>query len=272
MSDEYILQMKNIHKSFGGLKALHGVDLELRHREVLGLVGDNAAGKSTLMKILTGAYHADEGRIIFDGSEVAMLNPPTSKKLGIEMVYQNFELCPNLDVPANLFLGREVTSKSFLRFLRKKEMERIAVRELQKLRIEIQNPRQKVNKLSGGQQQAVAIGKAVSFNPKVVIMDEPTANLAQKEIDKVLELTMRLKDHGIAVIFISHRLDDVLRVTDRIFVLRGGARVAVVDTEETNKDEILKLMFIGREEENRPGDYSDVLRRMEGHPDAGQPG
>jgi ABC-type sugar transport system ATPase subunit len=239
-----ILEMRNIHKSFGGLRALIDVDLDLRFGEIIGLVGDNAAGKSTLMKVLTGAYHADEGRIFYDGDEVHITNPRISKQLGIEMVYQDLELCPNLDVPANLFLGREIITPTFFRFLKKRKMEDNALRILRRLKIDVKNPRLKIDKLSGGQQQAVAIGRAVSFNPKIVIMDEPTANLALMEIDKVLELTLMLKKTGISIIFISHRLDDVFTVVDRIFVLKHGRMVAVKEKEKTHKEEIVKLMFM----------------------------
>jgi simple sugar transport system ATP-binding protein len=242
MDNKYILEMKNIDKSFGGIHALIDVNLELMHGEILGMVGDNAAGKSTLMKILTGAYRADRGRIFFEEREVIITNPHVSKLLGIEMVYQDFELCPNLDVPANLFLGREITG-NFIRPLKNREMEGRAVDILRRLKIDIKNPKLKANRLSGGQQQAVAIGKAVSFNPKVVIMDEPTASLAVMEIEKVLELTLRLKEHGISVIFISHRLDDVFNVSDRIFILKHGHKVAVKEKTQTNKDEIVRLMF-----------------------------
>jgi len=242
--NNYILEMKNIYKSFGGIKALIDVNLELRRGECLGLVGDNAAGKSTLMKILSGAYQADRGRIFFGGREVFIASPHISKQLGIEMVYQNFALCPNLDVPSNLFLGREIITRSFFRFLKKKDMEKEAVHVLHRLKIDIENPRMNVSRLSGGQQQAVAIGKAVSFRPKLVIMDEPTANLALVEIDKVLELTVRLKHQGISIIFISHRLDDVFNVSDRIFVLKHGQKVDVKETAKTNKDEIIRLMFM----------------------------
>jgi ABC-type sugar transport system ATPase subunit len=244
MGKNYILEMRNIHKSFRGIRALVNVDFDLRRGEVLGLVGDNAAGKSTLMKILSGAYQADKGSISFDGRKVFISNPRVSKQLGIEMVYQNFALCPNLDVPSNLFLGREIITPSFFRFLKKRKMEKEAIKALHRLKIDIKNPRENVERLSGGQQQAVAIGKAVSFNPKLVIMDEPTANLAVVEIGKVLDLTIRLKEHGISVIFISHRLDDVFTVADRIFVLKHGHKVDVKETKKTNKDEIVKLMFM----------------------------
>jgi simple sugar transport system ATP-binding protein len=240
-----LLEMRNIHKSFGGLKALDDVTLEVRHGEVLGLVGDNAAGKSTLMKILTGFYHADSGKTVLDGKEVHIDSPHTSKRLGIEMVYQNLELCQNMNVFENLFLGRELLREPVFRFLKRRAMERQSVEILHKLKIDIQDPRKRVDKLSGGQQQAVAISKAVSFDPKMLILDEPTANLALREIDKVLDIVRQLKANGISAIFISHRLDDVFCVCDRIFVLRGGRRVAVKKTSETNHDEIVRSMFIG---------------------------
>lgn len=242
MGNDHVLEMKGIHKSFGGLHALEDVNLELKYHEILGLVGDNAAGKSTLMKILTGAYHAVRGKIVFEGREVSITSPLVSKRLGIEMVYQDFELCPNLDIPSNMFLGREMGG-TFLSPLRNREMEKKAVEILHRLKIDIQNPRLEVSRLSGGQQQAVAIGKAVSFDPKVVIMDEPTASLAVKEIDKVHELIQRLKRHGISIIIISHRLDDIFAVSDRIFILKHGHRVDVRETAKTNKDEVVRLMF-----------------------------
>lgn len=244
MEKANVLEMKKIHKAFGGLKALVDVNIELRHGEIIGLVGDNAAGKSTLMKILSGAYHADEGSIFFNGREVTITNPRIAKQMGIEMIYQDLELCPNLDVPANLFLGREVITKPFIRFLKKRIMEDETVSILRKLKIDVKNPGLRIDKLSGGQQQAVAIGRAVSFNPKIVIMDEPTANLAVVEIDKVLDLTLRLKEHGISIIIISHRLDDVFRVSDRIYVLKHGCIAAVKEKVKTNKEEIIKLMFM----------------------------
>ncbi len=244
-SQECILSMKNIHKSFGGLKALDDVNLELQSGEVLGLVGDNAAGKSTLMKILTGFYHADSGKIYRDGREVHIESPRVSKRLGIEMVYQNLELCQNMNVFENLFLGREILREPVFRFLQRRTMENKSIEILRKLKIDIKEPRKQVDRLSGGQQQAVAISKAVSFNPKMLILDEPTANLALKEIGKVLDIVLQLKEHGIPAIFISHRLDDVFRVCDRIFVLRGGCGVTVVKTSETSHDEVVRYMFIG---------------------------
>jgi ABC-type sugar transport system ATPase subunit len=244
MKNNYVLEVKNVYKAFGGLKALTDVSFNLRRGEIVGLVGDNAAGKSTLMKILTGLYHADQGKIFFDGREVFITKPRISKQLGIEMVYQNLELCPNLDVPANLFLGREIKMWSFLNVLRSRIMEKQSVDILHKLKIDIHNPRTRIDALSGGQQQAVSIGKAVSFDPKIILMDEPTANLAHEEVDKVLQLTILLKNHGISIIFISHRLDDVFTVSDRIYVLKHGYMVTVQEKLKTNKDEILKFMFM----------------------------
>ncbi|TFG59769.1 MAG: sugar ABC transporter ATP-binding protein [Spirochaetales bacterium] len=245
-ADEYscILEMKDIHKSFGGIKALNGVNLTLHCGEVLGLVGDNAAGKSTLMKILTGFYHADSGTIILDGQEVNIDSPKVSKKLGIEMVYQNLELCQNMNVAENLFLGREILRDPVFRFLKGRQMEMKSVEILKKLKIDINEPRKRVDRLSGGQQQAVAISKAVSFDPKMLILDEPTANLALKEIGKVLDIVEQLKEHGIPAIFISHRLDDVFNVCDRIFVLRRGRGVAFKKTSETDRDGIVRYMFL----------------------------
>jgi simple sugar transport system ATP-binding protein len=239
------MEMRGIHKSFGGLKALDDVDLNLRCGEVLGLVGDNAAGKSTLMKILTGFYRADQGSILLDDREVHIDSPKVSKRLGIEMVYQNLELCQNMNVTENLFLGREILRDPVIRFLKRNQMDKKSIEILHKLKIDIREPRKRVDKLSGGQQQAVAIGKAVSFDPKMLILDEPTANLALKEIGKVLDIVLQLKEHGIPAIFISHRLDDVFHVCDRIFVLRGGRRVAEKKTSETTHDEIVRYMFLG---------------------------
>ena len=188
---------------------------------------------------------------MLDGKQVHIDSPKVSKRLGIEMVYQNLELCQNMNVTENLFLGREIMRDPFFRFLKRNQMDKKSVEILHKLKIDIQEPRKRVDKLSGGQQQAVAIGKAVSFDPKMLVLDEPTANLALKEIGKVLDIVFQLKEHGIPAIFISHRLDDVFHVCDRIFVLRGGRRVTVKKTTETNHDEIVRYMFLGAEEEQQ---------------------
>ena len=244
MGTGFLLEMKHVDKSFGGVQALKDLSIDLKHGEILGLVGDNAAGKSTLMKILTGFHQADRGTILIEGEEVVIDSPRVSKRFGIEMVYQDLELCKNLSVTENLFLGKELMRDRVLKFLYRKRMDARTVEILHDLRIEIDNPRRKVDKLSGGQQQAVAIGKAVSFKPRILILDEPTASLALKEIQKVLDLVIRLKNQGISVILISHRLSDIFTVADRIFVLKHGEIVAVKETSQTNQDEIVKFMFV----------------------------
>jgi simple sugar transport system ATP-binding protein len=223
-----IVEMVNIQKSFGAVQALRSVDLTLNHGEVLGLVGDNAAGKSTLMKILSGAYISDAGDILINSQKVHITNPDDSRRLGIEMVYQDYALANNLDVSANVFLGREIVKWKLgpIGMMDKKSMEEQAQSLLDRLRIEIDNVRLKVENLSGGQRQAVAIGRATAFNAKVIIMDEPTAALSVAAIGKVLDLIRELKSFGSSIIMISHRLEDIYEVSDRIIVLRHGRKVA----------------------------------------------
>jgi ribose transport system ATP-binding protein len=243
-----IVEMVGISKSFGGLQALRDVSLTVRRNEVLGLVGDNAAGKSTLMKILTGAYHADQGSIRFNGAPAQIQRPHDSRQLGIGMIYQDLGMCGKRSVVANLFLGRERSrlSLGFLTILDWAAMRRDARRILSNLHIDIESLDRPIEKLSGGQRQAVAIGRAVSFEPKVVIMDEPTASLALKEVEAVLNLVRKLRASGISVIFISHRLQDVFSVADRIAVLRSGELVGAYPTADVTPDDIVRLMFLGR--------------------------
>ena len=223
-----LVEMRNIKKSFGAVQALRGVDLVLHHNEVLGLVGDNAAGKSTLMKVLSGAYIPDEGEIFIEGKKVHITKPEDSRRLGIEMVYQDFALANNLDVAANVFLGREAVRWKLgpIRVMDKRLMEKEAQRLLDRLKIDIDSVRLKVENLSGGQRQAVAIGRATAFNAKVIIMDEPTAALSVAAIGKVLDLIRELKAQGCSIIIISHRLEDIFQVGDRVMVLRHGRKVA----------------------------------------------
>ena len=223
-----IVEMRNIHKRFGAVQALRGVDLELYPGEILGLVGDNAAGKSTLMKVLSGAYLPNEGDILLHGQPAHIANPEDSRRLGIEMVYQDFALCNNLDVAANVFLGREVVRWRLgsLRWMNKRTMEQRARTMLDRLRIDISSVRLRVENLSGGQRQAVAIGRAIAFDAKVIIMDEPTAALSVAAIDKVLDLISSLREQGASIIIISHRLEDIFRIGDRVAVLRQGRKVA----------------------------------------------
>lgn len=223
-----IVEMINIRKSFGAVQALRSVDLTLNQGEVLGLVGDNAAGKSTLMKVLSGAYIPDAGDILINSQKAHITNPQDSRRLGVEMVYQDYALANNLDVSANVFLGRELVRWNLgpIKLMDKKSMEEQAKGLIGRLKIEIDSVRLKVEKLSGGQRQAVAIGRATAFNARVIIMDEPTAALSVAAIDKVLDLIRELKGFGSSIIMISHRLEDIYEVSDRVIVLRHGRKVA----------------------------------------------
>ena len=223
-----VVEMRNIKKSFGAVQALRGVDLTLRYNEVLGLIGDNAAGKSTLMKVLSGAYIPDEGEIFIDGEKAHVSNPMDARRLGIEMVYQDYALANNLDVAANVFLGREAVRLKLgpIGVMDYRQMEQETKSLISRLKIDIPSVRQKVERLSGGQRQAVAIARATAFDAKVIIMDEPTAALSVAAIDKVLELIRELKAQGASIIIISHRLEDIYRVSDRMIVLRLGRKVS----------------------------------------------
>lgn len=222
-----VVEMRCISKHFGAVQALRGVDLKLRHNEVLGLVGDNAAGKSTLMKVLSGAYIPDGGDIFLEGEQVEFASPMDARRQGIEMVYQDFALANNLDVAANVFLGREEVTRQIgpIGVMDSRLMEREAQRLLNRLKIDIASVRLKVERLSGGQRQSVAIARATAFNAKVIIMDEPTAALSVAAIDKVLTLVRELKAQGASIIVISHRLEDIYQVSDRMIVLRQGRKV-----------------------------------------------
>jgi ABC-type sugar transport system ATPase subunit len=239
-----IVEMMGIHKWFGGVHALKGVDFNVWPGEIVGLIGDNGAGKSTLIKILAGVYPPDKGRILFDGREVHFKSPKDAQKHGITTVYQELALVDTLDVAANIFLGREPAKfggDSLLAFLSRTKMREMARRLLDSLRIEMPLDAL-VGTLSGGQRQAVAISRALRQEPKLVIMDEPTAALAVQEAGKVLELARTLKEKGISVIFISHTLPEVFSVADRILVLRKGEKVADCPTQELTIDEAVKLM------------------------------
>ena len=223
-----VVEMQNIKKNFAAVQALRGVDLALQHNEVLGLVGDNAAGKSTLMKVLSGAYKPDGGEILIDGKKVSFANPMDARRQGIEMVYQDYALANNLDVAANVFMGREVVRIKLgpLGVMDYPYMEQETKNHLDRLKIDIPSVRQKVERLSGGQRQAVAIARATAFDAKVIIMDEPTAALSVAAIDEVLDLVRELKAQGSSIIIISHRLEDIYQVSDRMIVLRHGRKVS----------------------------------------------
>jgi|YelNatPaOPRAMG01_1025707.scaffolds.fasta_scaffold10596_7 ABC-type sugar transport system ATPase subunit len=239
-----IVEMIGIHKWFGGVHALKGVDFSVWPGEIVGLIGDNGAGKSTLIKILAGVYPPDKGQILFDGREVRFRSPKDAQNHGITTVYQELALVDTLDVAANIFLGREPATfggESLFAFLSHTKMREMARKLLESLRIEMPIEAL-VGTLSGGQRQAVAISRALRQEPKVVIMDEPTAALAVQEATKVLELARTLKEKGISVIFISHTLPEVFSVADRIVVLRKGEKVADCPTQELTTEEAVKLM------------------------------
>ncbi|MDH4247686.1 MAG: ATP-binding cassette domain-containing protein [Deltaproteobacteria bacterium] len=244
-----IVQMRDINKSFGAIKALDGVNFHLMPGEIVGLVGDNSAGKSTLMKILSGAYTRDSGEIFMEGREVHFHNPHDSRDRGIEMIYQDFALCGNMDIASNMFLGR--WPKKGL-FVDKARMEKEAADILAKLKVEVSSVRLKVESLSGGRQQSVAIARAISFNPKVIILDEPTANLSVTATNRLLETMAELKHHGVAQIIISHRLQDIFAVGDRVMVLKRGKNAGERQIVKTTTEEVLRLIVQGEGLEGDP--------------------
>ena len=242
-----LVALKDVAKSFGAVTALRGVSIDVLPGETFALLGDNAAGKSTLMKILTGVYQPDSGSIELDGEHVDFHTPSASRDRGIEMVYQDFALADNLDVRTNIFLGREPQKSllgPLLRVIDRKKMEVETNRVLARLDIPI-NPRLKVKRLSGGQRQAVAIGRALAFDARLIIMDEPTANLSVAKVDKLIEVTQRLKDLGIAVIIITHRLDEAFAVADRFAVMRQGQVVGRYRTGEVSEAQVAHLISHG---------------------------
>ncbi len=246
MSDTPILDMRGISKRFGAVQALYEVDFHVSAGEVMALVGDNGAGKSTLIKCLAGIYRADSGEVFFDGQPVSIHGPKDSARLGIEVVYQDLALADNLDVVQNMYLGREETT-GFLKSLDELEMERKANETLATLSVTtIASVRQTVAGLSGGQRQSVAVAKAVMWNSKVVILDEPTAALGVAQTRQVLDLVTRLGEQGLAVVIISHNLHDVFEVADSITVLRLGQNVAEFKRRETTQQEVVQAITAGK--------------------------
>jgi D-xylose transport system ATP-binding protein len=251
-----LLEMQGIYKSFGAVRALQDVDFRVHPGEVVGLVGDNGAGKSTLVKIISGVEHADAGTISFEGQEVTIDSPDDAKALGIETLYQDLALINNLDVTANMFLGREIVNSLIfgaIKVLKTREMETETIRILDQLGINLGTVREKVEVLSGGQRQAVALGRAVGWGSKLVLLDEPTAALGVRESQQALDMIRRLKDQGVAAVVISHNLEHVFSVVDRVVVLRRGfirgeRKIAGLHGDEivsmiTGADELKKLEF-----------------------------
>jgi ABC-type sugar transport system ATPase subunit len=240
-----LLEAIAIQKRFGRVVALSGADFELEDGEVHALVGDNGAGKSTLIKVISGVYQADAGELRIDGKPVAIVNPREARELGIETVYQDLALADHLDAAANLFLGREVYVHGplgRLGFLDKRTMRRRATEEMRRLKIGIQSVEQPVLSLSGGQRQAIAVGRAIAWGRRIVIMDEPTAALGVRESGMVLELIREVRNQGLAIIMISHNLPEVFAVADRITVLRLGRTITTLQRDETSLEEVVGMM------------------------------
>jgi ribose transport system permease protein len=249
-ADRYpYLSLKGVTKHFGGVHALKDIDLDIRAGEVLALVGDNGAGKSTLIKIISGAYKADQGEVFVEGRKVRIETPADAKRLHIETIYQDLALMDDLDLAPNIFIGREIVRGGIgrvIRFLNNAKMAEETVGVLRRLNIEVPDIRRKVFNLSGGQRQAVAISRAIYFNAKLIIMDEPTAALGVEETRKVYALIRELRQNGIAVIIISHNINEVFDIADRFVVLKTGMLVGVRRKEETSLDEILRMIIGGR--------------------------
>jgi D-xylose transport system ATP-binding protein len=242
--DTPVLELRGIYKSFGQVQALTDVDLEVRQGEVMALVGDNGAGKSTLIKCIAGIHGSDEGQIVFEGHQVNISGPKDAAKLGIEVVYQDLALCDNLDVVQNMYLGREAHSP--IQVLREPEMEQRTATTLKSLAVTtIRSIRQPVATLSGGQRQSVAVARAVMWNSKLVILDEPTAALGVAQTEQVLSLVKRLGEQGLAVILISHNLHDIFAVADRITVLRLGRNAGIFDRASTTQQEVVHAITAG---------------------------
>lgn len=236
------MSLRGIRKRFGTSEVLRDVDLDLHRGECLGLLGDNAAGKSTLMKVMAGAYIPDAGQIMLQGRPASFIGPADARARRIEMVYQDLSLCDTIDVAGNLFLGREIVRRGLLA---KAEMRRLGRKMLDALEIRIPDLSLRVANLSGGQRQSIAIARAASFDPLVLIMDEPTSALAVAEVEAVLALIRRLKAQGRAVVLITHRLQDVFRVCDRLAVMYEGRKVAERHVGETDLQELVTLITTG---------------------------
>jgi D-xylose transport system ATP-binding protein len=243
MSDTPLLQLRGITKTYGSVEALTDVEFEVNPGEVMALVGDNGAGKSTLVKCIAGTHTPDHGHISFEGREVHISGPKDAARLGIEVVYQDLALCDNLDVVQNMFLGREINrfqvlNEAAMEFRTSETLKTLAVTT-------IKSVRQPVATLSGGQRQSVAVAKAVQWNSKLVILDEPTAALGVAQTEQVLALVRRLGERGLGVILISHNLHDVFETADRITVLRLGRSVAVFDRRSTTQQAVVEAITSG---------------------------
>ena len=247
-----LLEAKGVSKRFGAVEALTGVDFEVDAGEVVALVGDNGAGKSTLIKAIAGTQPGEEGDYTFEGEHVSISSPQDATRLGIATVYQDLALCDNLDVVANLYLGQEAVEKgpqAALRVMDEIAMEQKAVELLASLSVTtLRSVRSEVGALSGGQRQSVAIARSLLGDPKVLILDEPTAALGVAQTHQVLELVKRVRERGVGVIFISHNISNIFDVADRVIVLRLGKRVATFSIGETTHEEIVGAITGAKQE------------------------
>ena len=239
-----LVEMRDVSIAFGGIKAVDGASIDLHPGEVVGLLGHNGAGKSTLIKVLSGAYKRDAGQILVEGSEVAIHNPRDAKALGIETIYQTLALADNVDAAANLYLGRELKTK--MGTLDDVAMEAETRKVMHRLNPNFRRFKEPVMKLSGGQRQSVAIARAIHFNARILIMDEPTAALGPQETAQVGELIKQLKAEGIGIFLISHDLHDVFDLADRLVVMKNGKVVGTAATKDVNHDEVLGMIIAGK--------------------------
>jgi D-xylose transport system ATP-binding protein len=244
VSDSPLLELRGISKSFGSVEALTDVDFEVQAGEVMALVGDNGAGKSTLIKCVAGIHAADAGEMFFDGEHLQIHGPKDAARLGIEVVYQDLALCDNLNVIQNMYLGREV--HDVLQRLKEPEMEVKTAQTMESLAVTtIKSIRLPVASLSGGQRQSVAVARAVMWNSRLVILDEPTAALGVAQTEQVLALVKRLAEQGLGVVLISHNLNDIFEVADRMTVLRLGRNVGVYERAGTTQQELVHAITAG---------------------------
>src|SRR3954471_19253596 len=257
MSDQPLLELRSVSKSFGSVQALADVDFEGRQGEVMALVGDNGAGKSTLIKCIAGIHPMDDGTMAYDGQPVTISSPKDAARLGIEVVYQDLALCDNLDVVQNMYLGREASNA--LQVLKEPVMEAKTAETMKSLRVTtIRSIRQPVATLSGGQRQSVAVARAVMWNSRLVILDEPTAALGVAQTEQVLALVKRLAGQGLGVVLISHNLHDIFEVADRITVLRLGRNAGLFERASTTQQEVVHAITAGRPT-RVPGITQDVV-------------
>jgi simple sugar transport system ATP-binding protein len=241
-----LVEMKNMHKYFGSVRALRGVDFHVNRQEIVGLLGDNGAGKSTLIKVLTGFHTPTRGQIFFEGNEVNISSPHVARELGIETVYQDLALVPLMSISRNFWLGQEPTIRfGPFRMLNKKQMEKTTFEALYDVGIHIRDPNEEVGTMSGGERQSIAIGRAVYFGKKLLILDEPTSALSVGETRKVLDYTLAAKERGLSVIFITHNISQVHAVADRFTIISRGLKLGDFTKADVSEEEVANMIMSG---------------------------